>query len=73
MFNLFGGVIASAEVGASCSKPPVAFAKSVALEQSVSAGGEKVSKLCLRQVTFVPPTEFTFGPLVTFVGCDGGR
>ncbi|MGP1915787.1 MAG: SAM-dependent methyltransferase, partial [Candidatus Hodgkinia cicadicola] len=40
--------------------------------QSVSAGGEKVSKLCLRQVTFVPPTEFTFGPLVTFVGCDGG-
>ncbi|MGP1911957.1 MAG: hypothetical protein ACTS5A_02340 [Candidatus Hodgkinia cicadicola] len=51
----------------------MAFAKSVALEQSVSASGEKVSKLCLRQVTFVPPTEFTFGPLVTFVGFGEGR
>ncbi|MGP1922284.1 MAG: hypothetical protein ACTS44_00810 [Candidatus Hodgkinia cicadicola] len=51
----------------------MAFAKSVAAEQNVSASGEKVSKLCLRQVTSVAPTEFTFGPLVTFVGCGGRR
>ncbi len=50
--------------------------------QNVSASKEKVSKLPLRQVTFVPPTAFGFGPLVTVVshgkwrphaGKGGGR
>ncbi|MGP1918139.1 MAG: SAM-dependent methyltransferase [Candidatus Hodgkinia cicadicola] len=35
--------------------------------QNVSASGEKVSKLCLRQVTFVPPAAFACGPLVTVI------
>ncbi|MGP1923096.1 MAG: SAM-dependent methyltransferase [Candidatus Hodgkinia cicadicola] len=35
--------------------------------QNVGASKERISKLCLRQVTFVPPTAFSFGPLVTVI------
>ncbi|MGP1916310.1 MAG: SAM-dependent methyltransferase [Candidatus Hodgkinia cicadicola] len=41
--------------------------------QNVSASKERISKLCLRQVTFVSSTAFGFGPLVTVVSCRKWR